>query len=79
MIRTESFIRMKGQRCILEINNSPDAVELRRRQNVLLIGGAGTILFSVWTIVKSVGLMLPARENYLPGLIKPPIYQGNTD
>ena len=41
---------------MLETRNSATEIELRRRQNTLIIVGVGTILFGVWSIVKTVGL-----------------------
>lgn len=41
---------------MLETRNSAKEIELRRRQNTLIIVGAGTILFGVWSIVKTLGL-----------------------
>ena len=34
------------------INNSPEQIRLRRKQNTLKIVGAGTIAFGVWSFVK---------------------------
>lgn len=51
---------------MFETNNTPEAIELRRRRNVLTIVGAGTILFGFWAILKRVGVLLLAREKYLP-------------
>lgn len=54
---------------MFETNNTPEAIELRRRRNVLIIVGAGTILFGVWSILKRVGVLLLAREKYLPKIM----------
>lgn len=54
---------------MFETNNTPEAIELRRRRNVLTIVGAGTILFGFWAILKRVGVLLLAREKYLPKIM----------
>lgn len=58
--------QMIRQRIMPEVNNTPEAIELRRRQNVLTVVGAGTIIFGVWTLLKSVGVLLLAKDRYLP-------------
>lgn len=37
------------------INNDIDHILIRRSQNTLIVVGMGTILFSVWTVVKTLG------------------------
>ncbi|MBQ3429449.1 MAG: hypothetical protein IJH28_06710 [Mogibacterium sp.] len=37
------------------INNDNDHILIRRSQNTLIVVGLGTILFSVWTVVKTLG------------------------
>lgn len=40
----------------METRNTPEQIELRKRQNTLIIVGVGTIFFGVWSIIKTVGL-----------------------
>ena len=57
----------------MEIRNSATEIELRRRQNTLIIVGAGTILFGVWSIVKTVGVFIfdkTRRMAVLKGMIE---------
>ncbi len=57
----------------METRNSATEIELRRRQNTLIIVGAGTILFGVWSIVKTVGLFYfdkARRMAVLKGMIE---------
>ena len=57
----------------METRNSATEIELRRRQNTLIIVGAGTILFGVWSIVKTVGLLYfdkARRMAVLKGMIE---------
>ena len=37
------------------INNDIDQIRIRRSQNTLIVVGTGTILFSVWTVIKTLG------------------------
>lgn len=39
------------------INNDIDHILLRRSQNTLIVVGTGIILFSVWTVVKTLGVL----------------------
>lgn len=44
------------------INNDIDHIMMRRSQNTLIVVGTGTILFSVWTVVKTLGSLFMCRE-----------------
>lgn len=44
------------------INNDIDHIMMRRSQNTLIVVGTGTILFSVWTVVKTLGSLFMRRE-----------------
>ena len=39
-------------------DNSPAALKARRSQNTLIIVGTGIIVFSIWTLIKTVGMTL---------------------
>ena len=43
------------------INNDIDHILIRRSQNTLIVVGKGTILFSIWTVVKTLGSFLLLR------------------
>ena len=47
------------------MNNSPEQIALRRAQNTLIIVGTGIVMFSVWTALKSIGLVLFNRGKIL--------------
>ena len=44
------------------INNDIDHIVMRRSQNTLVVVWTGTILFSVWTVVKTLGSLFMRRE-----------------
>jgi hypothetical protein len=44
------------------INNDIDHILLRRSQNTLIVVGSGTILFSVWTVVKTLGVLFLLKD-----------------
>ena len=44
------------------INNEPEQIEIRRSQNTLIVVGSGTILFSVWSTVRMLGLLILLRS-----------------
>ena len=52
------------------INNDIDHILLRRSQNTLIVVGSGTILFSVWTVVKTLGSLLLLRDELVAFLRK---------
>lgn len=57
----------------METRNSATEIELRRRRNTLIIVGAGTIFFGVWSIVKTVGVFIfdkTRRMAVLKGMIE---------
>lgn len=57
----------------METRNSATEIELRRRRNTLIIVGAGTIIFGVWSIVKTVGVFIfdkTRRMAVLKGMIE---------
>ena len=44
------------------INNDIDHILIRRSQNTLIVVGTGTILFSVWTVVKTLGTLILLKD-----------------
>ena len=38
-------------------DNSPESVRLRKSQNTLIVVGAGIMMFGLWTVVKSLGMV----------------------
>ena len=52
------------------INNDIDHILLRRSQNTLIVVGSGTILFSVWTVVKTLGSLFLLRDELVAFLRK---------
>ena len=44
------------------INNDDDHILIRRSQNILIVVGTGTILFSVWTALKILGTLFLLRD-----------------
>ena len=52
------------------INNDIDHILIRRSQNTLIVVGSGTILFSVWTVVKTLGSLFLLRDELVAFLRK---------
>ena len=44
------------------INNDIDHILIRKSQNILIVVGTGTILFSVWTVVKTLGMLFLLKD-----------------
>ena len=44
------------------IDNDIDHILIRRSQNTLIVVGTGTILFSVWTVVKTLGTLILLKD-----------------
>ena len=49
--------------------NKHEEIELRRNQNTLIITGYGIIAFGVWTLVKTLGMLVFQRDEILSDLI----------
>lgn len=47
------------------IDNSLEQLTIRRSQDTLRIVGAGTVLFSLWTVAKYIGLILFRKEEVM--------------
>lgn len=52
------------------VNNEPDQIEIRKSQNTLIVVGTGTIIFSIWTAVKMLGLLFLLRNETVDALLK---------
>ncbi len=46
-------------------DNSPDQIKQRRAQDTLIIVGSGVILFGIWTVLKSIGMLFITREELM--------------
>lgn len=51
------------------INNSDKEVEIRKLQNTLVVVGSGTIIFSLWTLIKFIGTFIILRKETVEGVI----------
>ena len=49
----------------LLIRNDPEAIELRKKENTLVVIGSGVILFGVWSIVKALLYTVSDRAEFL--------------
>ena len=47
------------------INNDMDHILMRRSQNTLIVVGTGTILFSVWTVVKTLSSFVLLKDEVI--------------
>ncbi|MBR3124553.1 MAG: hypothetical protein IKF42_03880 [Mogibacterium sp.] len=52
------------------INNDIDHILIRRSQNTLIVVGTGTILFSVWTVVKTLGTLILLKDESVAAIRK---------
>ena len=52
------------------INNDADHILIRRSQNILIVVGTGTILFSIWTAVKFLGTLFLLRDETVAAVRK---------
>ena len=52
------------------INNDADHILIRRSQNILIVVGTGTILFSIWTAVKILGTLFLLRDETVAAVRK---------
>ena len=51
------------------INNEAKQVEIRKLQNTLVVVGSGTIIFSLWTMIKFIGTFIILRKETVAGVI----------
>ena len=52
------------------INNDIDQILIRKSQNTLIVVGTGTILFSVWTVVKTMGSLFLLKDEAVAAVRK---------
>ncbi|MBQ6438609.1 MAG: hypothetical protein IJJ06_00555 [Mogibacterium sp.] len=52
------------------INNDIDHILIRRSENTLIVVGTGTILFSVWTVVKTLGMLFLLKDESVAAVRK---------
>ena len=52
------------------INNDTDHILIRRSQNTLIVVGTGTILFSIWTVVKTLGSLILLKDEAIAAVRK---------
>ena len=52
------------------INNDIDHILIRRSQNTLIVVGSGTILFSIWTVVKTLGSLILLKDEAVAAIRK---------
>ena len=64
------LLRNRRGAIVNHINNDIDHILLRRSQNTLIVVGSGTILFSVWTVVKTLGSLFLLRDELVAFLRK---------
>lgn len=51
---------------LLETKNDPKEIEARKYRDTLLVVGAGTIIFGLWTLFKAVSLVMIGKTQYMP-------------
>ena len=44
------------------VNNGQDQIQIRKDQNTLIVVGTGTIIFGLWTMAKTLGLVFILRK-----------------
>ena len=62
MVDTEAVEKLKKEKGSNHINNDLDHILMRRSQNTLIVVGTGIILFSIWTVVKTLGLVFMLKD-----------------
>ena len=62
MVDTEAVEKLKKEEESNHINNDLDHILMRRSQNTLIVVGTGIILFSIWTVVKTLGLVFMLKD-----------------
>jgi hypothetical protein len=50
------------------VNNEPEQIEIRKSQNTLIVVGSGIVLFSIWTVVKTMGTLFLLRKETVEGI-----------
>ena len=54
----------------MDLRNRPEEIEERRCRDILLIVGRGSVIFSLWSLIKAVGMIILRRGEYTPTLIE---------
>ena len=62
MVDTEAVEKLEKENGSDHINNDLDHILMRRSQNTLIVVGTGIILFSIWTVVKTLGLIFMLKD-----------------
>ena len=62
MVDTEAVEKLEKENGSDHINNDLDHILMRRSQNTLIVVGTGVILFSIWTVVKTLGLIFMLKD-----------------
>ena len=62
MVDTEAVEKLKKEEGSNHINNDLDHILMRRSQNTLIVVGTGIILFSIWTVVKTLSLVFMLKD-----------------
>ena len=62
MVDTEAVEKLEKENGSDHINNDLDHILMRRSQNTLIVVGTGVILFSIWTVVKTLGLIFILKD-----------------
>ena len=44
------------------VNNGPEQIKIRESQNTLIVVGSGTVLFSIWSAARMLGLLFLLRN-----------------
>ena len=52
------------------INNEPEQIEIRKARNTLIVVGSGTVLFSAWTAVKILSIIILLRKEIVDAVFK---------
>jgi hypothetical protein len=52
------------------VNNEPEQIEIRKSQNTLIVVGSGIVLFSIWSMVKMMGLLVLLKKETVNELIE---------
>ena len=50
------------------LNNSPDLIKMRKSQNTLIITGMGVLLFGIWNVIKTMGIIFLNRAVVIQAL-----------
>lgn len=51
------------------VNNEPEQIEIRRSKDTLIVVGAGTVIFGIWTLVKMLSLLIIFRKETVEAVL----------